>query len=56
MQAPCFIDLKTFKTEVRDGQVFVDLEHAGGNGGLRQVSSRALDLTWRRACWRAGVP
>jgi nitrite reductase/ring-hydroxylating ferredoxin subunit len=25
-EAPCFIALKTFKTEVRDGQVFVDLE------------------------------
>jgi nitrite reductase/ring-hydroxylating ferredoxin subunit len=26
VQAPCFVDLKTYKTEVRDGQVFVDLE------------------------------
>jgi nitrite reductase/ring-hydroxylating ferredoxin subunit len=26
VQAPCFIDLKTFKTEVKDGQVYVDLE------------------------------
>jgi len=25
-EAPCFISLKTFKTDVRDGQVFVDLE------------------------------
>ena len=25
VQAPCFLDLKTFKTEVKDGQVFVDL-------------------------------
>src|SRR5262245_64415433 len=25
VQAPCFTDLKTFRTEVRDGQVFVDL-------------------------------
>jgi nitrite reductase/ring-hydroxylating ferredoxin subunit len=25
-EAPCFIALKTFKTEVRDGQIFVDLE------------------------------
>jgi len=25
VQAPCFIDLKTFRTEVKDGQVFVDL-------------------------------
>ena len=23
---PCFIPIKTFKTEVRDGQVFVDLD------------------------------
>jgi nitrite reductase/ring-hydroxylating ferredoxin subunit len=26
VQAPCFIPLKTYKTTVRDGQVFVDLE------------------------------
>ena len=25
-EAPCFISLKTFKTDVRDGQVFVDLD------------------------------
>ena len=25
VQAPCFVDLKTFRTEVKDGQVFVDL-------------------------------
>jgi nitrite reductase/ring-hydroxylating ferredoxin subunit len=25
-EAPCFIALKTFKTEVRDGLVFVDLD------------------------------
>ena len=25
-QPPCFLPLKTFKTEVRDGQVFVDLD------------------------------
>ena len=25
LQAPCFTDLKTFRTEVRDGQVCVDL-------------------------------
>ena len=25
VQAPCFVDLKTFRTEVRDGQVCVDL-------------------------------
>jgi nitrite reductase/ring-hydroxylating ferredoxin subunit len=25
VQAPCFVDLKTFKTEVKDGQVYVDL-------------------------------
>ena len=25
VQAPCFVDLKTLRTEVKDGQVFVDL-------------------------------
>ena len=25
VQTPCFTDLKTFRTEVRDGQIFVDL-------------------------------
>jgi nitrite reductase/ring-hydroxylating ferredoxin subunit len=25
VQPPCFIDLKTYRTEVKDGQVFVDL-------------------------------
>src|SRR5947209_6216586 len=25
VQAPCFVDLKTFRTEVKDGQVLVDL-------------------------------
>ena len=25
-ESPCFIPLKTYKTEVRDGQVFVDLD------------------------------
>jgi nitrite reductase/ring-hydroxylating ferredoxin subunit len=25
-QPPCFVPLKTFKTEVRDGQVYVDLD------------------------------
>ena len=25
IQTPCFVDLKTFRTEVKDGQVFVDL-------------------------------
>jgi nitrite reductase/ring-hydroxylating ferredoxin subunit len=25
VQAPCFTDLKTFRTEVRDGQIFIDL-------------------------------
>jgi nitrite reductase/ring-hydroxylating ferredoxin subunit len=25
-QAPCFIALKTYRTEVRDGQVFIDLD------------------------------
>ena len=27
VQAPCTVDLKTFRTEVRDGQVFVDLQN-----------------------------
>jgi nitrite reductase/ring-hydroxylating ferredoxin subunit len=26
VQPPCFLAIKTFKTEVRDGQVYVDLE------------------------------
>jgi nitrite reductase/ring-hydroxylating ferredoxin subunit len=26
VQSPCFINLKTFKIEARDGQVFVDLD------------------------------
>jgi len=26
LQPPCFIALKTYKTEVRDGQVYVDLD------------------------------
>jgi biphenyl 2,3-dioxygenase ferredoxin subunit len=26
VQPPCFIPIKTFKTEVRDGQVYVDLD------------------------------
>ena len=26
VQAPCFVDLKTYRTEVKDGQVFVDLD------------------------------
>jgi nitrite reductase/ring-hydroxylating ferredoxin subunit len=25
VQSPCFTDLKTFRTEVKDGQVYVDL-------------------------------
>jgi nitrite reductase/ring-hydroxylating ferredoxin subunit len=25
VQPPCFVDLKTFRTEVRDGQVYVDV-------------------------------
>ena len=34
VQAPCFTDLKTFRTEVRDGQVLVDLSTpAEGAGG-----------------------
>jgi nitrite reductase/ring-hydroxylating ferredoxin subunit len=28
VQAPCFTDLKTFRTEVKDGQVLVDLNNA----------------------------
>ena len=28
VQAPCFTDLKTFRTEVKDGQVLVDLTPA----------------------------
>jgi nitrite reductase/ring-hydroxylating ferredoxin subunit len=27
VQAPCFTDLKTFRTEVKDGQVLVDLNN-----------------------------
>jgi nitrite reductase/ring-hydroxylating ferredoxin subunit len=27
VQAPCFTDLKTFRTEVKDGQVLVDLSN-----------------------------
>jgi nitrite reductase/ring-hydroxylating ferredoxin subunit len=30
IQAPCFIDLKTFRTEVKDGQVFVDVKTPAG--------------------------
>ena len=34
VQAPCFTDLKTFRTEVKDGQVLVDLNHpADGAAG-----------------------
>ena len=33
VQPPCFIALKTFKTEVRDGQVYVDLDTPGADGG-----------------------
>ena len=29
VQSPCFIDLKTFRTEVKDGQVLVDLSTPG---------------------------
>ena len=28
VQSPCFVPLKTYKTEVRDGQVFIDLSQA----------------------------
>ena len=33
VQAPCFDDLKTFKTEVRDGKVFVDLNTPAPTAG-----------------------
>jgi nitrite reductase/ring-hydroxylating ferredoxin subunit len=33
VQAPCFVDLKTFRTEVKDGQVFVDLSQPGATAG-----------------------
>ena len=33
VQPPCFIALKTFKTEVRDGQVFVDLDTPAATAG-----------------------
>ena len=33
VQPPCFIALKTFKTEVRDGQVYVDLDTPGADRG-----------------------
>jgi nitrite reductase/ring-hydroxylating ferredoxin subunit len=26
VQSPCFVNLKTYKTEVKDGQVWVDLD------------------------------
>ena len=29
VQAPCFTDLKTFRTEVKEGQVYVDLSTPG---------------------------
>ena len=32
-EPPCFVPLKTYKTELRDGQVFVDLETAGSTAG-----------------------
>ena len=32
-QPPCFIALKTYKTEVRDGQVFVDLDTPAATAG-----------------------
>jgi nitrite reductase/ring-hydroxylating ferredoxin subunit len=31
VQAPCFTDLKIFRTEVRDGKVFVDLSQSAAN-------------------------
>ena len=30
VQAPCFVDLKTYRTEVKDGQVLVDLSAPAG--------------------------
>ncbi len=33
VQPPCFIALKTYKTEVRDGQVFVDLDTPAPTAG-----------------------
>jgi nitrite reductase/ring-hydroxylating ferredoxin subunit len=32
VQAPCFTDLKTFRTELRDGQVLVDVSTPAGTG------------------------
>jgi nitrite reductase/ring-hydroxylating ferredoxin subunit len=31
VQAPCFTDLKTYRIEVRDGQILVDLSSPGGS-------------------------
>jgi nitrite reductase/ring-hydroxylating ferredoxin subunit len=33
IQAPCFTDLKTYKTEVKDGQVYVDLNTPAPTAG-----------------------
>ena len=33
VEAPCFTDLKTFKTDVRDGQVLVDLSSPAATAG-----------------------
>jgi nitrite reductase/ring-hydroxylating ferredoxin subunit len=33
VQAPCFTDLRTFRTEVKDGQVFVDLANPAPEAG-----------------------
>jgi nitrite reductase/ring-hydroxylating ferredoxin subunit len=33
VQSPCFTDLKTFKTEVKEGQVYVDLETPATSAG-----------------------
>ena len=33
MEAPCFTDLKTFKTDVKDGQVLVDLSSPAATAG-----------------------
>jgi nitrite reductase/ring-hydroxylating ferredoxin subunit len=32
-ESPCYVPLKTYKTEVRDGQVFVDLEVPAATAG-----------------------
>ena len=36
VQAPCFTDLKTFRTEVKEGQVYVDLSAPGTGAASSQ--------------------